>query len=202
MFTIILQVLGWLSFTVATIVLGVWLRKVPSKKNAEGASRVLHLLFWVGVAPPTGFGFFYPGLTRYDELLGFNPLPRLPVMSAVGGLAFLSGVFLILVSNVSLWISGRGANAFFLTKQLVAGSLYKLTRNPMSLGLYLGSVGIGLLVGSTYLTFGALLAVIPVHVFYLKYFEEYELELRLGPSYLAYKQRVPFLIPGRIFRER
>jgi protein-S-isoprenylcysteine O-methyltransferase Ste14 len=170
--------------------------------NAEGASRVLHLLFWIGVAPLTGFGFFYPGLARYDELLGFNPLPRLPVMSAVGGLAFLSGVFLILVSNVSLWISGRGANALFLTKQLAEGGFYKLTRNPMSLGLYLGSVGIGLLVGSTYLTFGALLVVIPVHVFYLKYFEEYELELRMGPSYLVYKQRVPFLLPDWSSRKR
>jgi hypothetical protein len=36
---------------------------------------------------------------------------------------------------------------------------------------------------------------IPVHLFYLKYFEEYELELRLGPSYLEYKQQVPFLVP-------
>jgi protein-S-isoprenylcysteine O-methyltransferase Ste14 len=38
---------------------------------------------------------------------------------------------------------------------------------------------------------------IPVHVFYLKYFEEYELELRLGQEYLEYKRRVPFLLPKR-----
>jgi protein-S-isoprenylcysteine O-methyltransferase Ste14 len=35
----------------------------------------------------------------------------------------------------------------------------------------------------------------PVHVFYLKYFEEFELELRLGPAYRDYKRRVPFLVP-------
>jgi len=29
----------------------------------------------------------------------------------------------------------------------------------------------------------------------LLYFEELELSLRLGPSYLEYKRRVPFLLP-------
>ena len=71
----------------------------------------------------------------------------------------------------------------------------------MSLGFYLGAVGLGLVVGSTYMTLGALLVVIPVHVFYLKYFEEHELELRLGQSYLEYKQRVPFLLPRWLSRE-
>ena len=65
----------------------------------------------------------------------------------------------------------------------------------MSLGFYLGAVGIGLLFGSTYMTLGALLVAIPVHAFYLKYFEEYELELRMGQSYLTYRQQVPFLLP-------
>jgi protein-S-isoprenylcysteine O-methyltransferase Ste14 len=73
-------------------------------------------------------------------------------------------------------------------------------RNPMSLGLYLGSVGFGLLLRSTYLTLGVLLVVIPVHVFYLKYFEEYEMELRMGQSYLDYKRGVPFLLPRWISR--
>jgi len=72
----------------------------------------------------------------------------------------------------------------------------------MSLGGYLIAVGIGLLIGSTYLTVGALLLFIPAHVFYLKYFEEYELELRLGQSYIEYKQRVPFLIPGFSFQHK
>jgi len=41
-----------------------------------------------------------------------------------------------------------------------------------------------------------------VHVFYLKYFEEHELALRMGPSYLEYKQRVPFLLPRWFSRQR
>ena len=47
------------------------------------------------------------------------------------------------------------------------------------------------------MTLGALLVVVPVHIIYLKYFEEYELKLRLGQPCVEYKQRVPFLLPGR-----
>jgi protein-S-isoprenylcysteine O-methyltransferase Ste14 len=72
----------------------------------------------------------------------------------------------------------------------------------MSLGFYLGAVGFGLLVRSTTLTFGVLFGVIPLHIFYLKYFEELELEMRLGQPYLAYKQSVPFLFPSWISLKR
>lgn len=195
MFTIVLQVLGWLAFAMGTIILGAWLRRNPSKRNAEGTSRILHFLFWMGVVPPTGLGILYPGLTDFDRELGLGSLPQQPVVIAVGALGLLIGACLILVSNIALRYWGKGAHAFLLTKQVVIGNIYGWTRNPMSLGLYLGSVGIGLLAGSTYLTLGALLGVIPVHLFYLKYFEEYELELRLGQSYIEYKQRVPFLLP-------
>ncbi|MDE3089621.1 MAG: isoprenylcysteine carboxylmethyltransferase family protein, partial [Chloroflexota bacterium] len=81
------------------------------------------------------------------------------------------------------------------TQQIVRVDLYSRTRNPMSLGYYLVCVGIGLLAGSTFVTLGALLIVIPTHLFFLKYFEELELELRFGEAYLDYKRSTPFLIP-------
>jgi hypothetical protein len=37
---------------------------------------------------------------------------------------------------------------------------------------------------------------IPAHIFFLKYFEELELELRFGESYLQYKKDIPLLIPN------
>lgn len=202
MFTIVLQMLGCLTFLTGTIALGAWLRRHPSKRNAEITSRILHFLFWLGVVPAAGLGFFYPGLTHFDRELGLSSLPRHSVLLTVGTLGFLIGAYLIVVSNVALRLLGKGANAFWLTKRLVVGNIYERMRNPMSLGLYLWSVGIGLLVGSTYMTLGALLVVIPVHVFYLKYFEEYELELRMGQPYLECKRRVPFLLPGWFSRQR
>jgi protein-S-isoprenylcysteine O-methyltransferase Ste14 len=49
--------------------------------------------------------------------------------------------------------------------------------------------------GSTFATLAVTLAVIPAHILFLKYFEEKELELRFGESYLEYKKKVPFLLP-------
>jgi protein-S-isoprenylcysteine O-methyltransferase Ste14 len=202
MFTIILQLLGWIAFIVASIILGAWLRKNPSKKGAERTSWVLHFLFWAGVAPPVGFGFFYPGLTHFDSVLGLQSLPQSSVLQLLGMTVLLIGAVFILTSNMALWILGSGANAFLLTKRLVADGIYQWTRNPMSLGIYLLAIAIGLLAGSTYLTAGALILFIPAHIFYLKYFEEYELELRLGQSYIEYKQRAPFLLPGFNFQQK
>jgi protein-S-isoprenylcysteine O-methyltransferase Ste14 len=149
----------------------------------------------MGVVPAAGLGVLCPGLTGFDHELGLGPLPRHPLLLTAGVVGLLLGIYLFIVSNIALGFSGDGASAFLLTKRLVAGSIYTRTRNPMSLGLYLGAVGLGLVVGSTYMTLSALLVVIPVHVFYLKYFEEYELELRLGQPYVEYKRRVPFLLP-------
>jgi protein-S-isoprenylcysteine O-methyltransferase Ste14 len=194
--TIILQVLVWLAFVVGTITLGAWLRRNPSRRHAEKTSRILHLLFWVTVAPSMAWGVFNPGLSRYDRLLGLSPLPSYSILSLVGFLSLLIGMYLILIANVTLWIHGRGAHALILTRQLVVTSIYEWTRNPMSLGVYLVSFGAGLLMRSTYMTFGTLLVLIPMHILYLKYFEEYELELRMGQLFIEYKQRVPFLLPG------
>jgi protein-S-isoprenylcysteine O-methyltransferase Ste14 len=198
--TIVLQMLAWLVFAMGTVTLGAWLRRHPSKRNAEMASRTLHLAFWVGVAPTAGLSVFYPGLAGFDEVLGIPGLPRHPALPLFGILALSLGTYLILVSNVALWLRGHGANAIFLTRQLVTSTIYERMRNPMSLGLYLWAIGTGLLASSAYLTLAALLIAVPVHIFYLKYFEEYELELRLGQPYKEYKRQVPFLLPRLVGR--
>jgi protein-S-isoprenylcysteine O-methyltransferase Ste14 len=194
-FVITLQGFGWLAFLTATTILGFWLRKHPGKTNAERACKILHFIFWAGIVPPAALGVVHPGLQGYEGELGLPPLPQHTILLVVGVLGVMIGVSLFVVSNGALRFSGKGAPAFWLTKRLVTGGIYKRTRNPMSLGLYFGSVGIGLLIGSTYCSLGAMLVVIPVHIFYLKYFEEYELELRMGQPYLEYKQRAPFLFP-------
>lgn len=198
---IVLQSVSWFIFLMGTMILGTWLRKNPAKKNAENASRVLHFLFWVGVGPPIVWGAFNPGLSNYDQVLGLPPLPRYSALFFVGFIGLMIGMAFILASNVNLWFFGKGANAFFLTRKLVVTNIYAWTRNPMSLGLYMVFLGTGLLVRSTSITLGTLLVLVPVHIFFLKYFEEKELELRIGLSYLDYKKRVPFLFP-RLFSRK
>lgn len=195
MATIVLIALGWSAFVIGTLVLGLWLRKHPNRPNAEKASRVVHLLYFAGLVFPGVLALFYPGLAQFDAIVGIPPLPFQPVSLILGVIALLMGLVLSVVSNQALRSRGRGANAFVLTKQIVDLDVYTHTRNPMSLGYYLVCLGIGLAAGSTFVTAGVLLGIIPAHLFFLKYFEELELELRFGEPYVRYKQSVPFLIP-------
>ena len=195
MIVLYLALAGLLTFVFGVGILGLLLRKHPSKENAEKNSRIAHFLFFAALGTPFVIWVFYPGLTHVDELVGLKPLPLRPIFLVIGiGIAF-PGLFLLGITNKSLRALGRGANAFRLTKQVVDQDIYKYTRNPMSLGYYLFALSIGYISGSTLLTLAVLFGVIPAHIFFLKYLEELELELRLGESYKEYKQKTPFLIP-------
>jgi protein-S-isoprenylcysteine O-methyltransferase Ste14 len=195
MIVLYLAVAGLLIFVFGVGTLGLLLRKHSSKENAEKYSRIAHFLFFAALGIPFVIWVFYPGLTHLDELLGLNPLPLKPVFLVLGVGIALPGLYLLGITNRSLRALGRGANAFRLTKQVVDQDIYKYTRNPMSLGYYLFTLSIGFISGSTLFTLAVLLGLIPAHIFFLKYLEELELELRLGESYKEYKQKTPFLIP-------
>jgi protein-S-isoprenylcysteine O-methyltransferase Ste14 len=135
---------------------------------AEKTSRILHLLFWLDYGLLGVIGLIYPGLPHYDQLLGIPPLPLRSLCVIVGVVLLLPALYLSFVSNRALRQLGQGANAFRLTQKLVEGDIYQRIRNPMSLGFYLTCLALGLLAGSTSITLGALLGVMPVHVFYLK----------------------------------
>ena len=65
-----LIVLGLVVFAVGIGILGIWLRRHPSKENAEKTSRIVHFLFFLFMVAPPLIGIFSPGLTHFDELLG------------------------------------------------------------------------------------------------------------------------------------
>lgn len=195
MIVLYVGLVGLVAFILGAAILGVWLRQHPSKANAENASRIMHFLFFAGLGTPFLISIFYPGLKHLDTLLDLQPLPWRAVFLIAGMVLALPGPYLFVVSNKSLRALGSGTNAFILTKHIVETDLYKYTRNPMSLGYYLLAIAVGFISGSTLLTLFALLGLIPAHLFFLKFFEELELELRLGESYKAYKEKTAFLIP-------
>ena len=195
MFVLYLGLAGLLAFVLGVAVLGVWLRKNPAKENAEKSSRVMHFLFFAGLVAPGSIMLFYPGLTHLDGLIGMQPLPWKPFFLVLGILLGIPGLYFLAISNKSLRALGSGANAFRLTKQVVETDVYRRTRNPMSFGYYLGGIALGFVSGSRLLTLVVLLGVIPAHLFFLKFFEELELELRFGETYKEYKGKVPFLFP-------
>jgi protein-S-isoprenylcysteine O-methyltransferase Ste14 len=197
MITVIIQGLSALFFVASTIVLGRRLRRCPDKELARKTDRINRLLFYNGIVFPAVLGIFYPGLTRFDALLGISQLPNRPVAFIVGAVLFGPGLYLMSVSRKTLSYLRKGAPASKMAMRLVEGGIYNRVRNPRALGFYLTCVGVGLMVGSSYVTLVSLLVVIPAHIFNLKYLEELELELRLGEAYIEYKQRVPFMIPRR-----
>ena len=195
MFVLYLGLVGFFAFTVGVGILGLWLRRHPSKINAERSSRIMHSLFFAGLVAPGVVMLVYPGLTQLDGLVGVKSLPSSTIILIVGILFAFIGLYLLGNSNKLLRAQGNGANAFRLTDRIVETDIYQRTRNPMSLGYYLWSLSLGLISGSAFVTVVVLLGFIPAHIFFLKYFEEFELELRFGSSYRQYKEKVPFLIP-------
>jgi protein-S-isoprenylcysteine O-methyltransferase Ste14 len=196
MYVLGIQAIGALLFLVGSLWLAAKIRRSGDRRLAANASRISHGLFWIALVLPGAIGLFHPGLEAYDGLLGMPGLPDSPLWIVLGVALLSVGLVLLASSNRFLVTKGRGAAAFLLTEQLVTGGLYGRTRNPMSLGFYSACVGMGMIAGSLTVTLGALLIIVPVHGINLKYFEERELELRYGDSYVAYRQRVPFLIPS------
>lgn len=195
MIILYLGFVGLLVFIMGAAILGLWLRKHPSKVNAENSSRIMHFLFFAGLGTPFLISLFYPGLTHLDDLIGLEPLPWRSVFLIAGLILAAMGLYFLAVSNKSLRALGSGTNAFRLTKRIVEADIYQFTRNPMSLGYYLFALGVGFISGSTLLTLYVLFGLVPAHLFFLRFFEELELELRLGESYEVYKQKTPFLFP-------
>ncbi len=171
------------------------IRKKTLSEKRKLSSRIAHFLFFAGLGAPLIVAFFYSGLTHLDGLVGLGPLPRKTLFLIAGVVLALPGLYLMGASNVSLRTVGSGANAFRLTRRIVAQDVYRYTRNPMSLGYYLLALSIAFLSGSTLLALYVLLGLIPAHLFFLKFFEERELELRFGEPYKQYRQKVSFMIP-------
>jgi protein-S-isoprenylcysteine O-methyltransferase Ste14 len=190
--TVYWMIVGVLAVAMGAAYLGSWLRRHPSKEVAEETSRIMHFLFFAGMVGPGTLAFLYPGYQNIDTLLGVPSLPWRAAFLALGIVLAVPALYLLVISNQLLRSLGQGANAFRLTSRIVESDIYTRTRNPMSLGFYLAALAVGLIAGSTFTTLGALLGTIPAHLLFLKYFEEKELELRFGKSYLEYRRRPRF----------
>jgi len=192
---IVFQVVGVLVFAITTFACGRLIRSNPSLDYAQRPIRMVHFCYWSLLVLPAGVAAAYPGWTRLDAVLGLSSLPGGALASVLGGLLLLVGWYYMAASNRLLAKIGKGTMAFKFPKLTVSSGVYGQVRNPMALGYYLSLLGIGIMIHSTYFFFFNLLVVIPSHIYYVRYFEEFEVELRLGETYMEYKQRTPFLIP-------
>lgn len=130
----------------------------------------------------------------------FHDRPGITIPMPVGvGRTFLyfTGACLML-TVVNLALAGLGAPFAIAPSRRVASRwMYRWTRNPMVLCTLLTLLSVGLYLRSLGFILWVVLLVTPAWVYFLKVFEERELEIRLGQSYLDYKATTAFLWPRR-----
>lgn len=101
-----------------------------------------------------------------------------------------------MVANLAL--KGLGALFFIvLSEKLAVEWMYAWTRNPMVLAGLALLVSTGIWFQSVLFVLWALLLFAPALLFFIKVYEERELEFRFGASYLEYKSRTPVLFPRK-----
>jgi len=115
-------------------------------------------------------------------------LPSSATLPVFGFLLFLSGIAIFVVALIQLI---RG-------KKLVTSGLYSVIRHPQYLGIILATLGLmvdrGLDSGVRLISLIAWTMLIVAYV-WLAYREESSLQEKYGTEFLAYKKKVPFILP-------
>ena len=177
----------------------VWLgRKVLDQhQTTGGAAWITMFVHFV-----LGFTFGVPivrAVTTYQEWTDWV----LPVPSEIGlVLVIITGTaFLLVVANLAL--KGLGAPfAIALSKKLAVDWFYAWTRNPMVLAALALLTSLGIWFQSVLFVLWSLIVFAPALLFFVKVYEERELEIRFGASYLEYKSRTPMLFPRKPGKQR
>jgi len=165
------------------------LDKLPTISRAVWVTTFVHFAL--------GFLFGVPiirAVTTHQDWSGWV----LPVPSEIGlVLVIITGTaFLLTVVNLAL--KGLGAPFFIvLSRKLAADWLYAWTRNPMVLAGLAFLLSLGIWFQSLLFVLWVLILFAPAMLVFVKVYEERELEIRFGASYLKYKSRTPMLFPRR-----
>ncbi|MCX6234482.1 MAG: isoprenylcysteine carboxylmethyltransferase family protein [Bacteroidetes bacterium] len=172
----------------------VWLgRKILDRRQTIGRA------VWTTTFVHFGLGFTFGvpivrAVSTYKDWCGWV----LSIPSVIGlVLVIITGAaFLLTVINLAL--KGFGAPFFIvLSRKLVSDWMYAWTRNPMVLAGLSFFLSLGIWFQSALFVLWVLILFAPALFFFVKVYEERELEIRFGASYLEYKSRTPMLFPRK-----
>ena len=123
---------------------------------------------------------------------------KIPIPAEIGLLLVIITGTATLLTMVNLALKGLGAPfAIELSRKLAADWLYAWTRNPMVLAALAWLLALGIWFQSGLFVLWVVCLFTPALLFFVKVYEERELESRFGASYLEYKSRTPMLFPRR-----
>lgn len=135
-------------------------------------------------------GFLLTGLLL-DRLSGRIPdfIPVSPTIMAAGGIALLSGIFVMFAGTSRFRQLGNNLEPWKHSNQIVSSGIYRYTRNPMYLGMALAYLGLALWLRSSWA-----IILLPVTILVIRTQviarEERYLAKKFGDEYLAYKADV------------
>jgi len=122
----------------------------------------------------------------------------LPVPTEISLLLVVVTGAATLLTVINLTLKGLGAPfAIALSRKLAVDWLYAWTRNPMVLATLAFLIALGIWLKSMLFILWVLILVTPALLVFVKVYEERELEIRFGASYLEYKAQTPMLFPRR-----
>ena len=122
----------------------------------------------------------------------------LPVPTEIGLLLVIVTGGATLLTVINLALKGLGAPfAVALSRKLAVDWLYAWTRNPMVLAVLALGLSLGVWFQSVLFVLWVLILVAPALLVIVKVYEERELELRFGASYLEYKSKTPRFFPRK-----
>ena len=126
------------------------------------------------------------GALQLAAPISWPQLPALPiggaVLSTLGFLLMLRGWWLFRVHDTAICPTAH-------TTTLITGDVYRLTRNPMYLGIVLMILGVALSTGSVFLYLAALTFFLIIEFVFCPY-EEKKLESSIGPEFASYRRSV------------
>ncbi len=169
------------------------------KKQASLLSHfvaILLLPFNVTVIIPALLLYYF----SYD--LGWGVQGILYVLILIGVIVISGGLILLALTIRQFATRGKGTLApWDPPRKLVVDGPYTFTRNPMISAVITILFGEVIIFGSIPILLWFLYFTV-INIIYIKYKEEPGLKRLFGEDYLLYKNNVPRLFPGKIFRRK
>jgi protein-S-isoprenylcysteine O-methyltransferase Ste14 len=130
-------------------------------------------------------------------LWGLIKQPRIiestPAYRVAGLFMLLGGLSLMIISQATLWRNYSGLVVIKKDHKLITHGIYRYTRNPIYLGLFVATIGLSVFAAS-YPSFLAMLVLIPITLHRVR-LEEKLLADEFKDDFQKYMQRTRKLIP-------
>ncbi len=108
---------------------------------------------------------------------------------------FMLGWALAYTSAAFMVVKGQGTPLpADCTRELVIAGPYRYVRNPMGMGSFAQGIAVGLFLGSPFVTMYALIGSVGWNYF-VRPWEELDLERRFGEGYVRYREGVRCWVP-------